>query len=79
MVNIISSNDLKAENYDKDTILAMNEALKKLKTREREILIDRYIIGRTQSEIADDLNVSQAQVSRIEKSAIASMKKLMDL
>ena len=71
--------DLKAKNYDKDTILAMNEALKKLKTREWEILIDRYIIGRTQSEIADDLNVSQAQVSRIEKSAIASMKKLMDL
>ena len=70
--------DFKNRPYDKDMLLAMNDSLKKLKTREREILIDRYIIGRTQSEIADDLHVSQAQISRIEKSAITNMKKLLD-
>ena len=59
-------------------LLAMNQALSKLKEREKNILIDRYIIGKTQNEIAEELNVSQAQISRIEKSAINSMKKLLD-
>ena len=70
--------DLKDKNTDKDMILAMNQALSKLKEREKNILIDRYIIGKTQNEIAEELNVSQAQISRIEKSAINSMKKLLD-
>lgn len=70
--------DLKDKNTDKDLLLAMNQALKKIKKREREVLIDRYIIGKTQSEIADEFNVSQAQISRIEKSAIKSMKKLLE-
>ena len=42
--------------------------------KEREVLIDRYIIGKTQNEIAKLLNISQAQVSRIEKSAIKQMR-----
>ena len=70
--------DLKDKNTDKDMLLAMNQALSKLKEREKNILIDRYIIGKTQNEIAEELNVSQAQISRIEKSAINSMKKLLD-
>ncbi len=70
--------DTKKNNSDKDMILAMNEALLKIKKREREILISRYIIGKTQSEIAEDLGVSQAQISRIETSAIKSMRKLME-
>lgn len=70
--------DSKKNNTDKDMILAMNEALAKIKKRERDILVSRYIIGKTQSEIAEELNVSQAQISRIETSAIKNMKKLME-
>lgn len=70
--------DLKEKSVDKDMILAMNAALNKIKEREKNILIERYIYGKTQSEIADELKVSQAQVSRLEKSAIKNMKKLLD-
>lgn len=70
--------DIRDKSRDKDMLIAMNAALKKIKKRERDILIDRYIIGKTQNEIADELNVSQAQISRIEKSAIKSMRKLLE-
>lgn len=70
--------DIKSKTYDKDMIIAMNEALKKIKERERNILIERYIIGKTQNEIADDMHVSQAQISRIEKNAIRNMRKLLE-
>lgn len=70
--------DTKKNNSDKDMIIAMNEALSKIKKRERDILISRYIIGKTQSEIAEELGVSQAQVSRIESNAIKSVHKLME-
>jgi len=70
--------DTKKKATDKDMILAMREALSKIKKREREILVSRYIVGKTQNEIADELGVSQAQISRIESSAIKSMRKLME-
>ena len=62
----------------KEDLIALKEALIKIKEREREVLIDRYIIGSTQNEIAEKLKISQAQVSRIEKSAIKNVKKLME-
>lgn len=62
----------------KEDLIALKEALKKIKQREREVLIDRYIIGSTQNEIAEKLEISQAQVSRIEKNAIKNVKKLME-
>ena len=62
----------------KEDLIALKEALKKIKEREREVLIDRYIIGSTQNEIAEKLSISQAQVSRIEKNAIKNVKKLME-
>ena len=71
---IASSKD---KNDDKDNLIALRKALDSIKTRERKVLEDRYIIGKTQTEIASDLNISQAQVSRIEKSAILSLKKLL--
>ena len=70
--------DVKENNIDKDMLIAMKEAMNKIKTREKEILMSRYIIGKTQSEIAEDLGVSQAQISRIESSAIKNLKKLME-
>lgn len=69
--------DVKSTNEDRDNLLSLRRALLKIKTRERNILTDRYIIGKTQSEIAEELGVSQAQVSRIEKNAINNVKRLM--
>jgi len=68
----------KKNNADKDMVLAMREALSKIKKREREILIKRYIVGKTQSELALEMGVSQAQISRIEGTAMKNVKKLME-
>ena len=65
------------QNEDRDNYLLLKKALLKLKEREKSILMQRYIVGKTQMEIANNLNISQAQVSRIEKSAISSLKRLM--
>ena len=69
--------DKKESNKDKDMLISLNKALKQIKQRERDILIDRYIIGKTQMEIAESLDISQAQVSRIEKNAINNVKRLI--
>ena len=65
---------LKDKEKNLDISIDIKNALEKLKDKEREVLIDRYIIGKTQNEIAKLLNISQAQVSRIEKSAIKQMR-----
>ena len=49
--------------------------MKELKPREKNILKERFIIGKTQMEIAEELGISQAQISRIEKNAINNIKK----
>ena len=48
--------------------------MKNLKEREVNILKERFIIGKTQMEIASELGISQAQISRIEKSSISKIK-----
>lgn len=58
-------------------LISMRKALKEIKERERNILIERFIMGHTQMEIADYMGISQAQVSRIEKSAIKNVRKLI--
>lgn len=70
--------DIKKGATDKDMLIAMREALKKIKKRERDVLVSRYIVGKTQSEIAEDLGVSQAQISRIESTAMKNVKKLLE-
>ena len=67
----------KSDNKDIDILLSVRKALQKIKEREKNILINRFIIGKTQMEIAEELNISQAQVSRIEKNAIKNVKKLI--
>ena len=68
----------KKENNDlRDSYILLNESIEKLKEREKDILVKRYIVGKTQMELAKEYNISQAQVSRIEKSAIRSLKKMM--
>ena len=69
--------DIKNTNEERDNLISLRRALLKIKPRERNILTDRYIVGKTQSEIAEELGVSQAQVSRIEKTAINNVKRLM--
>ena len=63
--------------YSQDDLIALKESLLKLKDRERNVLLKRYIEGLSQNEIANQLGISQAQVSRIESSAINSVKKLI--
>lgn len=53
----------------------LKESLENLDDREREILLLRYYIGKTQMEVSEEVGISQAQVSRLEKNAIDSIKK----
>ena len=54
---------------------AIEKAIQDLDKRENYILNQRYIIGKTQMEIAKELDISQAQVSRLEKGAIKQLQK----
>ena len=69
--------DKKDLNSDKDMLISLRRGLNQIRTREREVLVERYIVGKTQMEIAEALNISQAQVSRIEKNAILSLKRII--
>lgn len=55
--------------------ISLNEAMKKLGQRERKILALRFFEGKTQMEVSKEIGISQAQVSRLEKSALEHMKK----
>ena len=55
--------------------LALSDAINKLDEREKYIINERYIIGKTQTELSEELNISQAQISRLEKDAINVLKK----
>ncbi len=70
--------DIKDNELLKESIISMKKALNEIKGREKDVLVNRYIIGMTQSEIAKALDISQAQVSRIEKSAIKNVRKLIN-
>ena len=55
--------------------LSIRQALDHLQPREQRIIRQRYFQGRTQMEVADEIGISQAQVSRLEKAALQAMKK----
>ena len=65
-----NTDELWAEN------ITMNEALKKLNDKERMIIDKRFFMGRTQMEVAEEIGISQAQVSRLEKTAIEHIRRL---
>lgn len=67
--------DKREINRDFSNHVAVEEAMSTLEERERQILDKRFIIGKTQMEIADEIGISQAQVSRLEKRAIKQLKK----
>lgn len=55
--------------------IAVREALRKLSDREKLILTLRFFEGKTQMEVAEEIGISQAQVSRLEKAALNHMRK----
>lgn len=55
--------------------IAIKEAMKKLNEREKHIVALRFFNGKTQMEVADEIGISQAQVSRLEKAALKQLKK----
>ena len=69
--------DKKVSKNDLDINLAVDGAIQNLDERERFIIDQRYIIGKTQMEIASELGISQAQISRLEKNAIHTLKKVL--
>lgn len=68
----ISDKKNKEENWVEQ--LSLSEAMKRLNSREHEIISLRFFEGKTQMEVADMIGISQAQVSRLEKNALKSMK-----
>lgn len=56
--------------------ITMNEALKKLNDKEKMIIDKRFFEGRTQMEVAEEIGISQAQVSRLEKTALDHIRRL---
>lgn len=68
----ISDKNNKEENWVET--LSINEALKKLDDREKTIVQKRFFEGKTQMEVASEIAISQAQVSRLEKAALKSMR-----
>jgi len=65
-----NTDELWAEN------ITIAEAMKKLNEREKSIISRRFFDGRTQMEVAEEIGISQAQVSRLEKSAVDRIKKM---
>jgi len=57
--------------------IAIKEAMKKLNNREKHIVSLRFFQGKTQMEVADEIGISQAQVSRLEKAALKQLRKFI--
>ncbi len=63
--------------YSLEERISVKEALNKLKDKERYILNSRYIYGKTQMELSEELGISQAQISRLEKSGLDNIKRMI--
>ena len=61
-----------------DIRIDLKDALTKLKPKEEYILKERFFIGKTQVELSEEIGISQAQISRIEKNGLKQMKKIMN-
>jgi RNA polymerase sporulation-specific sigma factor len=70
-------NDKKGNYYDQDLKISLNDALNHIKDKEKYILLNRYIYGKTQTELSFELGISQAQISRLEKNAVEDIKRLI--
>lgn len=66
------------EKQDSENMLekfALSSALSQLAPREKQILLMRYFVGKTQMEVSEEVGISQAQVSRLEKNALDAIRK----
>ncbi len=68
----IESKKERATNWD--AFISLKGAISELKEKERKIITERFLIGKTQMEIAEEIGISQAQVSRLEKGGIEELK-----
>lgn len=75
LMNIIEGENVENEVVDR---LYLKESLKTLNDREREIITLRYFMGKTQSNIAKKIGVSQVQISRLEKRALLKMREAIE-
>lgn len=68
------------KNLDEDILekLSLKGAIKNLSEREKEILLMRYYVGKTQMEVSEEVGISQAQVSRLEKNALNAIKNFIE-
>ncbi|MBD8973591.1 MAG: sigma-70 family RNA polymerase sigma factor, partial [Clostridiales bacterium] len=73
----VSDKKNKEENWIED--ISLKAAMKRLSEREYNIIRLRFFEGKTQTEVAKEIAISQAQVSRLEKSALRSMKNYLDI
>ena len=71
VVDKISDSETEDEKFNK---LTLRQEIDKLPDREKNVIRMRYFQGKTQTEISEELNISQAQVSRLENSAIKQLK-----
>ena len=62
-------------NYTLEERMSVNDALKLLKPKEKYVLEERFFYGKTQMELSEELGISQAQISRLEKSGLDNIKK----
>ena len=65
------------ELYDLETKISLKNALNLIKEKEKYIILQRYMMGRTQTELAEEIGISQAQISRLEKNGLDKIKKLI--
>lgn len=64
--------------YPLELRIALKEALNKLKDKEKYIISSRYLYGKTQMELAEEIGISQAQISRLEKNGLESIKRMIN-
>ena len=76
--NLMLLDQIKDNNFSEDKMVensVLNSTIENLSTKERDILRLRYFIGKTQTEISNEIGISQAQVSRLEKNALKTLEK----
>lgn len=67
--------DKKGKKYSLEERISLKEALANLKDKERYVINERYMYGKTQMELSEELGISQAQISRLEKSGLDNIRK----
>jgi len=76
MMERLSAEGVESDKWLEDVVL--KRAINGLGEREREILVMRYFLGKTQIEVSREIGISQAQVSRLEKNALDGVRKRLD-